>query len=195
MAASLKAAIQKPLSSDLPAAGGTLTGATDVSAGGLTLSVHALTPGTATVTNSAAVRRVWHRFDWTNAMVVALGAGTDLTVCTLPAKSIVHRCLVVIGTAATQVAALTVSVGRTGTAYIDWIVASNAKAAANTVYGDAFGEVGTGLYDTTEKMFKDDLPSWTGTTAVKAQFLIGAGTNADVLTSTGAIYIEVSILP
>lgn len=150
-----------------------------------------LTAGTMTMAStSPVVVGGWNKFSWTNAMVVALGASTDMTICTLPAKSVVKRAVVVIGTAATQAATLTVSVGRTATGYIDYVVASNAKAAANTIYGDAAAEQGTGL-----KSDVLDIPSWTATTPVIAQFLIGAGTNADVLTSTGSVYLYVDILP
>lgn len=155
----------------------------------------ALTAGTLTYSSNALVRRVWHKFAWTNAMVVALGAGTDLTVCTLPAKTVVTAAYIVIVTAANQAATLTVSLGRTSAAYVDYVVASNAKSAANTVYGDALAEIGANLYDTTNKTMLYDLPSYTATTAVKLQFLIGAGTNADVTSSTGVVYLETATLP
>lgn len=171
---------------------GAASGYAGLSSGsGVSVPAGALTAGTLTMAQTQPeVRGGWNKFSWTNAMVVALGAGTDITVCTLPAKSVVKRALVVIGTAATQAAALTVSVGRVGTDYIDYVVASDAKGAANTIYGDAAAEQGAGL-----KSDVVDIPSWTATTAVKAQFLIGSGTNADVLTSTGSIYLYVDILP
>lgn len=152
----------------------------------------ALTAGTMTYANAGVAVGGWNKFTWTNAQVVALGAvGTgEIPVCTLPAKAAVKRALVVIGTAATQAATLTVSVGTAATAYINYVVASNAKAAANTIYGDAAAEQGTSLAADVLH-----IPSWTSTTVVNAQFIIGSGTLADVTASTGAVYLYVDILP
>ena len=75
----------------------------------------------------------------------------------------------------------------------DYIITGSALAAANTVYGDVIGEVGTSLDDAIP-----NLPSWTATTAVKVRFVTdGAGgkTLADVLTSTGSIYLCTETLP
>lgn len=169
--------------------GKTLTGTTPVATDYQTSS-GALTAGTMTVTNSSLVRHVVHRFDWTNAMVTALGASTsgDITVCTLPAQTVVMRAWVVIGTAEGSLTSLTIAVGRTSALYIDYIVASNGKAAANTVYGDAVGELGTNLTGY-------DLPSFTGTTAVKAHFISGVENLSTATTSTGTVYLETLTLP
>lgn len=161
---------------------------------GLGVDNQRLTTGTMTATTRllANVRTVWSRYQWTNAMVVALGAATtgDITVATLPAKTNVLNALVVIDTACAGPTTLTVSAGRTGAAYIDWVVASDAKAAANTVYGDAVAERGTGL----DGEFWGDLPSWTATTAVKAQFVSSGGDLNTVTTCTGSVYIQSEIL-
>lgn len=149
-----------------------------------------LTAGTMTNTNQYELRRVWHRYDWTNAMVVALGAvlSGNVSVCTLPAKTILTNAYIVITSAGGTVTTLTVSLGRTAATYVDYIVASDAKAAANTVYGDASGERGTNLTGY-------DLPSFTGTTVVNAQF-VSTGTNLNtVTTSTGTVYLETILLP
>lgn len=149
-----------------------------------------LTAGTMTVTNSAINRKVWHRFDWTNAMVVALGGGGagDIAVCTLTSKTAVTNAYVVIDTPDTSANALTVAFGRTGAGYIDYIVASDAKAAANTVYGDASAERGTNLV-----MY--DLPSITGTTVLNAHFIKTTTALNTVTGSTGHIYLETVTLP
>ncbi len=150
----------------------------------------AVTAGTMTPSNIYQVRRVLHSFVWTNAMVVALGAGLtgDVTVCTLPAKTVVLNAYVVITGTAAGVATLTVAVGRTAAGYIDYIVASDAKVAANTVYGDASGERGTNLTGY-------DLPSYTGTTAVKAHF-VSTVQNLDQTTgSTGTVILETLLVP
>lgn len=165
------------------AGGGTLTG--DL------LSANRLTAGTMTVTtNGSASRMIISRYDWTNAMVTALGAALtgDIVVCTLPAKTVVVNAYIVITGTAAGVTTLTVAIGRTGAAYIDYIVASDAKVAANTVYGDASGERGTNLTSY-------DLPSFTATTAVNAHF-ISTGTNLNTVTgSTGTVYLRTLTLP
>lgn len=150
-----------------------------------------LTLGSLTRAASASPRSVIHKFQWTNANVVALGAATtgNITVCTLPAKTVVKRAYIVITGQGAGATTLTVSLGRVSTAYTDYIVASNAKAAANTVYGDATAEQGAGI------TLAGDLPSVTGTTAVIAQF-ISTGANLSAVTgSTGDIYIETITLP
>jgi hypothetical protein len=130
---------------------------------------------------------------------VALGASTtgDLSLWTLPAKTIVKRAVVAITGTAAGVTTLTVGVGRTSAAYADYVVASDAKAAANTVYGDAIGggETGTNLFDATAKWSAGDLPSWTGTTAVKAHF-ISTGANLSAVTgSTGEVCLQTAVIP
>jgi hypothetical protein len=126
---------------------------------------------------------------WTNAMVVALGAvaSGDIKVATLPAKYELVDMQVVIDTACQHADTLTVSVGRTGANYIDYIVASDAKAAANTVYGDTAGERGTNLTGY-------DVPSWTGTTDIYAHFIAGSGHLDDVTTCVGHVVITTRAL-
>lgn len=161
-----------------------------------TAGVAVLTAGTMTVAKSAEVRMAWHAFAWTNAMVVAAaGTSNKIAVCTLPAKTLVHRCLVVIDTAATQAATLTVQAG-TAAATDGYVVASNAKAAANTVYGDADAEIGVLLFPVSgDDHPRDDLPSYTATTVIQVEFVIGAGTLADVTASTGRVLLLTSALP
>lgn len=160
------------------------------SEGHMQLTQNALTAATMTVTNNAVAKSSVTRVDWTNAMVTALGATTagDVSVITLPAKTIVRNAYVVITGAAGTVSTLTVSLGRTGASYIDYIVASDAKAAANTVYGDASAERGTNLTGY-------DLPSFTGTTTLQAHFVSTGGNLSTVTNSSGSIFIETATLP
>lgn len=154
------------------------------------MNTQAMTAGTMTGTVTAEVRQVIHQFSWTNSMVTALGATTsgNVAICTLPAKTVVTNAYVVITGAAAGPASVTVSVGRTGASYIDYIVASDAKAAANTVYGDGSAERGANLTGY-------DLASYTGTTVVNAQF-VSVGANLDTVTaSTGHVYLETMVLP
>lgn len=157
---------------------------------GVLLSDAVLTAGTMTAGSNGMARSVISKFSWANAMVVALGAALtgDITVCTLPAKTVVKRVWINVTGTAAGVTTLTIAVGRTSALYIDYIVASDAKVAANTVYGDASGELGTNLTGY-------DLPSVTGTTAVVAHF-ISTVQNLNATTgSTGDIYLETMTLP
>lgn len=157
----------------------------------LRTAVTSLTAATMTgATVNGNVRCAVHQYSWTNAMVTALGASTtgDISVATLPAKTMVRNAYVVITGAASGPATVTVSVGRTSASYIDYIVASDAKAAANTVYGDASGERGTNLVSY-------DLPSYTGTTTVYAHFISSGANLSTVTSSTGAVVLETCLIP
>ncbi len=123
-------------------------------------------------------------------MVGALGGNLtgDITVCTLPAKTVVTNAYIVITGAATGPATLTVALGRTSATYLDYIAASDAKAAANTVYGDASGERGANLTGY-------DMPSYTGTTAVKVHFIATVANLDQTLSSTGTVILETMLVP
>lgn len=151
-----------------------------------------LTAGDLTVAANGALKHAVAKFQWTNALVAALGAVTtgNLKVCTLPAKTLVKKVTVVITGQAAGLTACTVSVGRTGTAYIDYVVAASAKAAANTIYGDAIAEIGTGLADTA-----GSFPSLASTTDVYVQFLSSVENLSNITGSSGDIYIEYVVLP
>lgn len=91
-------------------------------------------------------------------------------------------------TAGEDLATLTLAVGRTGAAYIDYIKASSIMAAANTVYGATSGDRGTNLTGY-------DLPNIGATAQIKVH-LIATGTNlANVTGSSGTIYLETEMLP
>lgn len=160
------------------------TTATPTFAGG-TLTGNALTDATMTKVETGTLREGWSRYDWTNAMVVALGASLtgDVKVCTLPAKTMVRQIFVVINGAGAGVTTLTVAVGRTGAAYIDYIVASDAKAAANTIYGRTAATLGT-------NMIGYDVPSWTAPTDIFAHFISTVQNLSATTGSSGSIYIE-----
>lgn len=150
-----------------------------------------LTSATMTAENQALVTgSAIHSYTWTNAQVVALGAATtgDISVATLPAKTVVKNAYVVITGAAAGPATVTVACGRTGAGYTDYIVASDAKAAANTVYGDASAERGTNLVGY-------DLPSYTGTTTINCHFISTVANLDQVTGSTGRVILETSLVP
>lgn len=160
-----------------------------------------LTASTMTASKEGEIRSVTHSYSWTNAMVTALGASLtgDINVATLPAKTRVDSALVVIDTAAGGVTTLTVSCGDAigGTPFTNYIVASDAKAAANTVYGDLISgaETGASLFDATTKWRNNYVPSYTSTTLVTCHF-ISTGTNLNtVTTSTGHVILTTTLLP
>ncbi len=145
---------------------------------------------TAVAGKQALLRGGFSAFTWTNAQVVALGAGLagNVKVCTLPAKTIVKNAYYVVDTAATGPTTLTASLGRVGADYLDYIVASDIKAATNTVYGDASGERGTNLTGY-------DLPSYTGATDIYVHFVSTVANLDQVTGSTGTVILETALLP
>lgn len=153
-----------------------------------------LTNATMAAETQGLAKTVTSSYTWTNAQVVALGATTagDITVATLPAKTQVVDCIVVITGQGAGTTTLTVSVGDAvgGTPFINYTVASDAKAAANTVYGDALAERGTSI----DTEFYN-LPSYTATTLVTAHF-ISTGANLSAVTgSTGRVILTTRQLP
>lgn len=153
------------------------------------LPILAVTAGTMTGTYEAVVSGVRTCRTWTNAQVAALsGTAGDIAWGTLPAKTEVRDVKVIITGAAVGPTTVTVSVGRTSASYIDYTVASDAKAAANTVYGDTSGERGTNLTGY-------DLPSYTGTTLINAHFISTVANLSTTTGSTGVVCITTDKLP
>ena len=141
--------------------------------------------------SSTAVTQGFVKYTWTNAQIVAGGTGGtsyNLPIGTLPAKSRVIATYLTLDTQATFAAGtLTGSVGVAGTAYADWIVASDLKGTAATVYGDAAAERGATnihgqlYYPTAQAMYM--------------QVLAGAGDIANVTTCTGTIVVRYETFP
>jgi hypothetical protein len=157
----------------------------------LTLPILAMTPasGTMTVETSARVTQATHSYTWTFAQVnTALGAGTtgDVLVVGLPAKTEVVDAEIVITQGALGPNTLTVACGRVSATYIDYITAQDAKAAANTVYGDVVGERGTNLTGY-------DVPSYVSSTDVVCHFI--AGNTTDLTAGTGRVVLTTRLLP
>ena len=151
-----------------------------------------LTPGTMAFYNGSYgyIRSYASRVSFTNAMIVALGAvgSGDISVATLPAKTVVRNIYLVVDTQCTFAAGtLTMAIGRTGATYLDYIAPSNIKATANTVYGAVLGDRGANLTGY-------DLPSYTGTTTIYAHVIAGAGTLNGVTTCTGHVDIETELV-
>jgi hypothetical protein len=134
-----------------------------------------------------------HSYTWSNAQVAALaGTAGDITVTTLPAKTQITNAYVVITGTAAGPTTVTVSCGDAiaGTPFINYVVASDAKVAANTVYGDVVAERGTSI--DVEFYY---LPSYTATTLITCHF-ISTGANLSTVTgSTGRVILQTALLP
>lgn len=128
---------------------------------------------------------------WANTDLVACGAVTtcNITIGTLPARGKVAFAFVRSTGAAAGPTTVTVSLGRTSTAFIDYVVASNAKATG--VYGDVSGERGTNMADA----FFGDVPSLSTTTAVVLQFVSTGGNLSTVTGSTGEVLVRYEVVP
>lgn len=150
-----------------------------------------LTLGDITRSVSSELRSVFHKFSWTNSQIAGLSGTTgNLKVCTLPVKTIVKSVRVVITGQAAGATTLTCSLGRTATGYIDYVVAKNAKATANTIYGSIVADLGANL-----SALVGDLPSLTATTDMNLQFASSIENLSNVTGSSGDIYLETITLP
>jgi hypothetical protein len=152
------------------------------------LPIGALTGGL----TASSVRAIITKFSWVNADVVSLGAATsgNLLVTTLPAKTLVQSARIVITGQGAGPTTLTCGLGITASLYVDYIVAKDAKAAANTIYGNVFADLGTNL-----SALVGSLPSLSTTTAVNLQFVSTVANLSTVTGSTGTVYLETILLP
>lgn len=131
---------------------------------------------------------------WSVANVTGLGAVADgtLVVATLPAKTTVRNLYLVRITGddsgESGLASFTVSVGRTGATYVDYVVASDASDAGgtNVIYGNVSGERGTNNTGW-------DVVSNTSTTDVVIRFVVTGGTLDAVTASSGRVVIDYTI--
>lgn len=177
----------------LPTTGATAT-VTVQDGASVQLGNSVLTSATMTAETQGLLKDTTSSYTWSNAQVVALGGTTagDITVATLPAKTQVLDALVIITGQGAGTTTLTVSLGDAiaGTPFINYVVASDAKAAAGTVYGDAVAERGTAI--DTEFWY---LPSYSATTLVTAHFISTGANLSSVTGSTGRIILTTRLLP
>ena len=148
-----------------------------------------LTTATATAEIQGQGRTSTHSYTITTAMFnTALGAGTtgDVAMATLPAKTVVLNAYYVVTEITAGPSTATVSCGRVAAGYIDYIVASDVKVAANTVYGDGAAERGTNLTGY-------DLPAYASTTSVVCQMLTGDA--VDLTTGQGRLVLTTMLAP
>jgi hypothetical protein len=153
---------------------------------GLGASFTPLTAGDLTVVNDGSDGKPFVG-TFTAAQVQALGAVTagTLTIATLPAKTFVRNVFVKVTTVDLGGGSGTVSAGRTGATYVDYIAASAFVEFADIVLGDASAERGTNLTGY-------DLPSstaWTATTPVLIRFT-SSGVNLADINVTGTVVID-----
>ena len=185
---------------DINAAAATFSGSVSVSGNQLavadqlylTHTSNNLTDGAVMYTGNTypETRIMAKTYNWDNADIVGLGATTsaDILVTALKDGQVVKNVFVVVRNPASNVTTLTISCGRTGAAYIDYIVASDAKAAANTIYGNDSAERGTNNTGY-------DFVVFSGATDIKCQFISTGGNLADVLDSSGQVIIEYTRVP
>ena len=154
-------------------------------------------PSTMTATNVVELRTVTSAYAWTNAMLVALGASLtgDVNVAVLPAKTQVLAAYVVIDTPGTDANTLTVSCGDGAAPASNYVKAGDAKAAANTVYGDSItgSETGTNLFSTF--FITNYVPSYTATTTVSCRFTKTVANLSTQTGSTGRVILVTTQLP
>lgn len=135
---------------------------------------------------------------------VANAVTADVTLGTLPAKTVVKRILADVTqtfacTATCTSATLSMVVGKTagGNEYL----ASFDIDAATAVFGDAVGEAGASLLGgTTPNVFDEDIPSWSANTTLQARLTsgtgnIGNGTATNLSQGSVTFYVIASRLP
>lgn len=152
-----------------------------------------LTAASLTANETGKLRSTFSKYSWTNAQIAALGAVLtgNIKVCTLPAKTIIVRALLVITGQASGTTSLTASFGIGSAPYNSYMAASDLKVAANTVYGTASAELGAALTN-----FPGiELPSLTAATDIYITFTSTVENLSAVLGSTGYIILETIKLP
>lgn len=159
-------------------------------------SFYALTAGTFAGATSGFVRGAWFRLAWTNAMLAACGAGAtcDITIGTLQARIMVKRALIEVTGQATHASTLTMSLG-TAAGGTQYVLASDLKAAAGTLYGDAVAETGASLKDSGNTAWVDHIPAFGTTQALNVRLTAGAGNVNSVTGSTGAVLLLLELIP
>lgn len=147
-----------------------------------------LTPGvwtakTATLTKTAIVRDGWTRMDFTNAMVVALGASLtgNIEMGQLPANSQIENARLQVTTTCGGTTTLTVSCGITGAGYTDIFTAENFQAAAGTRYVTTMAYPG------------EDVGS--SATSAFCRFTSTISNLSAVTTCTGTLWVKSAVLP
>jgi len=118
-----------------------------------------------------------------------------VNVAVLPAKTQVKNAFIVIDTPGTDANTLTVSCGDTGAGAVNYVKAGDAKAAANTVYGDNItgSETGTSLFSTF--FITNYVPSYTATTTISCRFTKTVANLSTQTGSTGRVILTTTLLP
>lgn len=155
--------------------------------GALYLTATDLTAGSGIdVERMAGPRTMLSSFLLDNADVVALGATTtgNVTIATIPAKMEIDDMKAVVTSAAVGPTTVTMSCGRTASAYIDYLTAVSVKS--QVLIGESSGDRGTNLNGY-------DVPNYSGTTSLICQF-ISSGGNLSTVTGFAARIIVLHTL-
>lgn len=118
---------------------------------------------------------------YANANALGAVASGNVTICTLPALTVVRDLHLYISVTASGVGTLTGSVGVTGADYTDMLTAFDLKSAQNTIWGNTNTDRGanlSGYY----------LPSVSGTTDIKMH-LEATGGNLNAVTGLVVYYV------
>jgi hypothetical protein len=180
---------------------GTCTVRSNVIASGLYTTNGRTTDSTMSRYLTGGLLSCWNRYSWTAAMVVSgrtSASTSNVQICTLKAKQYVRRVIIYTDAAATGVDSPTVSVGRVGADYIDFIVASTPGTAS--IFGNAMAEIGTNLKDSHSSTAPIEdfaaLADMTSTTEVFAQFKCDGAPDINQWAGcTGDVYILTETLP
>lgn len=117
----------------------------------------------------------------------------DLTIVTLPARAVLMSALLVVNVAESTATALTLSLGSAAANYDQIITDSNAKAAANTVYGDDDAERSGDLPDADVLGYK--LYSYTATQDITLHVDAGAENVTAAAEGFYDIHLTYMVLP
>jgi hypothetical protein len=136
------------------------------------------------------------KLSWTNAQIVALGHITgpaEITLITLPPRTAVANAWIVITGQAAGTGVCTATVGY-NSPFTDYLKSFNLQGPPNSFGGNVFASRGTRLDPTTAPKVYNDIPSLTGSTAIKMSFTVD--TFLDQVTgSSGDVFLQTYVLP
>lgn len=141
-----------------------------------------LTSGTLNYRAKSQIKSCFHKFEWTNDMITALGATTTgtITVCTLPAGTIIKNAIYVINISASNITSLVCD--------LIWSV-GNQTIIPPFGLKDVAGTNGCTASDNI------NTSSFLNNSTVNFNLTSTGGNLDQVLGSSGIIYLETAILP
>jgi hypothetical protein len=187
-----------------PGAGG-MIGGVPGTVPNLSLSVPRITPGSGTgvsIVDAGSLRTQLYKITVLYSNLITAGVTHDLTIATLPAKTIVHSMIanvttpfVCAATCTTATLSATIGSAAGGTQYL----ASFDIDAAAAVFGDANAEVGASM-DAAGFTNGGYSPNFASTSVVSVRFTsgtgnLGNGTVTNLNAGSVTFYIIASVLP